>query len=80
MYFKDSSTTRSSSVAADEKPSFRAALEVLSRNRVDFVVVGGVAAVLNGAPISTKDRAVLAILRRTHEVAPLRIELRTLRV
>ena len=34
---------------------FRDALEVLSRHRVDFIVVGGVAAVLNGAPISTFD-------------------------
>lgn len=40
---------------ADEKPSFRAALEALSRHRVEFIVVGGVAAVLNGAPISTFD-------------------------
>jgi hypothetical protein len=39
----------------DEKPSFRAALEVLVRQDVEFVVVGGVAAVLNGAPISTFD-------------------------
>jgi predicted nucleotidyltransferase len=40
---------------ADERPSFRAALEVLARHRVDFIIVGGVAAVLNGAPISTFD-------------------------
>jgi hypothetical protein len=54
-------------------PRFRDALESLARHRVELVVVGGVAAVLNGAPISTldldivrdKDRAVLAILRRT---------------
>jgi hypothetical protein len=35
--------------------SFRAALEVLARHHVDFIVVGGVAAVLNGAPVSTFD-------------------------
>lgn len=40
---------------AGPRPSFRAALDVLARHRVDFVVVGGVAAVLNGAPISTFD-------------------------
>ena len=36
-------------------PKFRDALEVLSRHGVEFIVVGGVAAVLNGAPISTFD-------------------------
>jgi hypothetical protein len=36
-------------------PKFREALEVVVRYRVDFVVVGGVAAVLGGAPISTFD-------------------------
>ena len=36
-------------------PRFRDALEVLARHRVEFVVVGGVAAVLGGAPISTFD-------------------------
>ena len=34
---------------------FAAILETLSANHVDFVVVGGVSAVLNGAPISTFD-------------------------
>lgn len=38
-----------------QRPKFREALEVLVRRRVDFVVVGGVAAVLGGAPISTFD-------------------------
>jgi hypothetical protein len=38
-----------------EPPKFKEALEVLARHRVDFVVVGGVAAVLGGAPISTFD-------------------------
>jgi hypothetical protein len=36
-------------------PRFRDALEVLSRHRVDYIVVRGVAAVLAGAPISTFD-------------------------
>ncbi len=30
-------------------------LEILARHRVDFIVIGGVAAVLEGAPISTFD-------------------------
>src|ERR1044071_820794 len=38
-----------------QPPKFKEALEVLARHRVDFVVVGGVAAVLGGAPISTFD-------------------------
>jgi len=36
-------------------PRFRDALETLARHGVELVVVGGVAAVLNGAPISTLD-------------------------
>lgn len=36
-------------------PKFRDALEVFCRHRVDFIIVGGVAAVLNGAPLSTFD-------------------------
>ncbi len=32
-------------------PGFRDALESLAVHQVEFVVVGGVAAVLNGAPI-----------------------------
>ena len=58
-----------------QPPKFKEALEVLARHRVDFVVVGGVAAVLGlEALIRTKieagrdkDRAVLPILRRTLE-------------
>jgi hypothetical protein len=38
-----------------QPPKFKEALEVLARHHVDFVVVGGVAAVLEGAPISTFD-------------------------
>lgn len=36
-------------------PRFRDALELLAAHAVEFVVVGGVAAVLEGAPISTFD-------------------------
>lgn len=38
-----------------QPPKFKEALEVLARHHVDFIVVGGVAAVLGGAPISTFD-------------------------
>lgn len=41
--------------AALERTDFRLVLEVLARHRVDFVVVGGVAAALQGAPVSTFD-------------------------
>src|SRR4051794_21336333 len=40
---------------AKTTPRFRDALEVLCRHGVEIIVVGGVAAVLNGAPISTFD-------------------------
>ena len=58
-----------------QPPKFKEALEVLAHHHVDFVVVGGVAAVLGlEALIRTKieagrdkDRAVLPILRRTLE-------------
>lgn len=36
-------------------PRFRDVLDVLTHHQVDFIVVGGVAAVLCGAPISTVD-------------------------
>ena len=36
-------------------PKFKDALEVLAKHHVDLVVVGGVAAVLNGAPVATFD-------------------------
>lgn len=41
----------------DREPSadFRAILEVLSSHQVEFIIVGGVSAVLNGAPITTFD-------------------------
>ena len=40
---------------ADESVSFAAILEVLARHDVDFIVVGGVCAVLLGAPVATFD-------------------------
>ena len=36
-------------------PSFREILEVLNNCRVEYIVVGGVAAVIRGAPITTFD-------------------------
>jgi len=38
-----------------QPPKFKETLEALARHHVDFIVVGGVAAVLGGAPISTFD-------------------------
>lgn len=36
-------------------PSFREILELLNRHEVEYIVVGGVAAVIQGAPITTFD-------------------------
>lgn len=36
-------------VAVDASPSFRALLSVLAKHRVDFILVGGVAAIFEGA-------------------------------
>jgi predicted nucleotidyltransferase len=36
-------------------PDFRAILRILREHRVDFIIVGGVCAVLQGAPINTFD-------------------------
>ena len=36
-------------------PDFRAILRTLRRHQVDFIVVGGVCGVLQGAPINTFD-------------------------
>jgi hypothetical protein len=36
-------------------PKFLEILKVLTRHRVDFIVVGGVSAVLHGAPVTTFD-------------------------
>ena len=40
-------------------PSFREILEILNQNEVEYIVVGGVAAVIHGAPITTFDLDVL---------------------
>ncbi len=37
------------------KPDFLGTLSVLAAHKVDFIVVGGVSAVLQGAPIATFD-------------------------
>jgi predicted nucleotidyltransferase len=42
-------------VAKKTTPDFRAILRTLRKHRVDFVVVGGVGAALQGAPINTFD-------------------------
>ncbi len=55
MCSRHSSTPCSSSAVPAAAPRFRDALSVLARHRVRFIVVGGVAAVLGGAPISTFD-------------------------
>ena len=54
------------------KPDSLAILKILAIHRVDFIVVGGISGVLQGAPIATFDldivhSAVLPILRRTLE-------------
>jgi len=36
-------------------PSFREILEVLNEHQVEYIVVGGVAAVIHGAPTTTFD-------------------------
>lgn len=43
----------------EARPEFAAILVVLSRHRVSYIVVGGVAAVLSGAPVNTLDTDVL---------------------
>ena len=37
------------------KPRFLEILRILTRHRVDFIIVGGVSAVLHGAPVNTFD-------------------------
>jgi hypothetical protein len=39
-------------------------LKVLARHRVDFIIVGGVSAVLHGAPVTTFDLAVVHVRGR----------------
>lgn len=54
-----------------QPPKFKDALEVLARHHVDFIVVGGVAAVLGGAPSPTFDLTSCTIaLRRTWRACP----------
>jgi len=36
-------------------PSFREILELLNKHQVEYVVIGGVAAVIHGAPVTTFD-------------------------
>jgi hypothetical protein len=48
-----------------EPPRFKDALEVLTRHEVEFIVVGGVAAVLGGAPLATFD---LDVVHARHQV------------
>jgi len=43
----------------DARPDFATILDVLSQHGVSFLVVGGVAAVLSGAPVNTLDTDVL---------------------
>jgi uncharacterized protein YqcC (DUF446 family) len=40
-------------------PGFLEILKVLTRRRVDFIIVGGVSAVLHGAPVTTFDPGVV---------------------
>ncbi|MEO8224442.1 MAG: hypothetical protein ABI661_06525 [Gammaproteobacteria bacterium] len=49
-------------------PRFSDALAVLARHQVDLVIVGGVAAVLNGAPLATFDLDIV------HERSPENID------
>ena len=39
----------------DSAPSFLEILKVLSRHEAEFILVGGMAAILEGAPVSTFD-------------------------
>lgn len=42
-------------MASDVSPDFFAILEILSRHEVEFVLVGGLCAVIHGAPVVTTD-------------------------
>ncbi len=42
-------------MAASRPPNYKKILELLTDNQVDFIVIGGVCAVLNGVPIMTLD-------------------------
>jgi hypothetical protein len=58
-------------------PRFRETLEILDRHHVDCIVVGGVAAVLQGVPISTLDTDIV-YRRRADNVERLVAALREL--
>lgn len=48
--------------------SFRAILEVLAKHDVDFIVVGGVAGVLHGAPVVTADLDIVYSLEADNQI------------
>ncbi len=52
-------------------PDFLEILKILSKHKVDFIVVGGVCAAIHGAPVTTfdleKDKVIIPILQRTLE-------------
>ena len=52
----------------DTSPDFLATLRVLSEHQVDFIVIGGVCAVLHGAPLATFDLDII------HSRAPQNLE------
>ena len=43
----------------DQAPDFLNILKILAKHKVDFIVIGGVGAVLQGAPIATFDLDVI---------------------
>lgn len=45
-------------------PSFREILELLNKHEVEYIVVGGVAAVIQGAPVTTFDLDTLVRIRK----------------
>ena len=47
-------------------PSFREILEVLNHHQVEYIVVGGVAAVIHGAPATTFDLDTLVRLNQAN--------------
>src|SRR6056297_1056771 len=47
-------------------PSFREILEVLNQHQIEFIVVGGVAAVIHGAPSTTFDLHTLVRLNEAN--------------
>lgn len=47
-------------------PSFREILEVLNQHQVEYIVVGGVAAVIHGAPTTTFDLDTLVCLNQAN--------------